>query len=95
MNKRIKKKKFRKWQKYVNENFDIEDKYGNYKSISIRCHDCSYFESGDSSVGLPDSCEAPVLYDSNGDYLEEKSYIIEPFMLNLGYGCSYFRKIKN
>ena len=94
MNKRKFKKKVKKLQTYLENNFDFLDDNGNYRTIPIKCHYCEYFESGDSSVGLLDSCITPSIYDENDDIIEKMNEKIIFHMEYLGYLCPYFKKKK-
>lgn len=91
MNKRKYKKKLKKIENYVKENFDVLEEDGNYRTIPIRCHSCEYFEPGDFSVGMIDSCEAPVLYDEEDEIIDSVNDKIINYMSLLGYGCSYYK----
>lgn len=91
MNRRIKKKKKKQLSQWITCNFDYYDeKTGKYKTIPVRCYSCCYYESGDSSVGLPDGCVCPVLYDADDNIIEKVNDMITGHMLNLGYGCPYY-----
>ena len=93
MNKRQYKKKIKKIENYIENNFDILDKNGNYKTIPIKCYSCEFFESGDYSVGLTDGCMVYALYDENDNIIEKIDKKISFHMSNLGYTCPYFKKI--
>lgn len=91
MNKRQYKKKIKKIEQFIKDNFDTLDKNGNYHTIPIRCHNCGFFESGDSSVGLPDECCADVIFDYGGNAIPAMEEKIQFWQNLLGYGCPYFR----
>lgn len=42
----------------------------------ITCKDCVYYESGDSSVGLNEGCVHPILYDEEGNIIDEAESLI-------------------
>lgn len=92
MNKRIRKKKQKKIQEWVERHYDVWDGV-QYKTIPVRCHSCAYFEPGDASVGAYDLCCAPRIYSEDGDivieYDEQMQFIMERM---LGYGCTSFRR---
>lgn len=91
MNKRQYKKKVKRIENYIENNFDTLDKKGNYKTIGVKCHFCQNYESGDSSVGLSDGCIADVLYDENDEIIPKMDNKIIYHMSMLGYLCPYFR----
>lgn len=92
MNKRIKKKKQKQLEKWVAANYDTYDaKSGNYRTIPMRCYSCMWYEPGDSSVGLPEGCNSPALFDKNDDIIESVDIKIIKHQSNLGYGCNYYR----
>lgn len=91
MNKRQYKKKMKKIENYIRENFDFLDENYNYRTIPIRCHCCEYFESGDPTVGLTDGCLTPNLYDENDEIIEKVNDKVAYFMELLGYGCPFFK----
>ena len=35
------------------------------------CMTCAYYESGDSSIGLNKGCTHPILYDEDGNIIDE------------------------
>lgn len=44
----------------------------------LTCLDCTYHETGDSSIGLNEGCTHPILYDEAGEIIPEtESLIIE------------------
>lgn len=94
MNRRIKKKKRKQLLQWIANNFDCYDeKTGKYRTIPVRCHSCGYYESGDSSVGLPAGCISPVLYDKDDNIIDKMDDIITEHMSCLGYGCPYYRRV--
>lgn len=93
MNQRIRKKKKKQIVKWLEENFDYYNpKTGEYKTVPIKCCSCAYFESGDSSVGLPDGCVTPALYDKDDNLIDKVNDRIAEHMMNLGYTCPYYRR---
>lgn len=91
MNKRQYKKKVKKIEDYIENNFDILDKNGNYKTIGIKCHSCEFFESSDTSVGFVGGCTTDALYDENDEIIPKIDDKITYHMSMLGYLCPYFR----
>lgn len=93
MNRRIRKKKQKQIIQWLADNFDnYNPKTGEYKTVPVKCHSCVYFESGDSSVGLPDGCETSALYDNDDNIIEKINDRITEHMMNLGYTCPYYRR---
>jgi hypothetical protein len=43
---------------------------------NLTCRDCTYYESGDSSIGLNDGCTHPILYDEEGNIIDEVESLI-------------------
>lgn len=91
MNRRQRKKKEKQLERWLEENHDFYDGV-HYKTVPVRCNFCGYFEPGDSSVGLPDGCETPVLFDENDEIIDKMNNKIIKHMEHLGYGCPYFTK---
>ena len=42
----------------------------------LTCKDCAWYEEGDSSIGLNTGCTHPILYDENGDIIDEAESLI-------------------
>ena len=96
MNRRIKKKKQKNIEKWVQENHDNYNiKTGEYKTIPVKCYSCEYFESGDSSVGALDGCITPALYDKDDNIIEKVNDKVANHMSNLGYTCPYYKRCSN
>lgn len=92
MNKRQYKKKIKKIKKFIQGNFDTLDENGNWHTIPIKCHSCGFFESGDSSVGLPDACIADVIFDKDDNVIPAMEEKVQFWQDLLGYGCPCFRR---
>lgn len=42
----------------------------------LTCKDCTWYEQGDSSIGLNEGCTHPVLYDEDENIIEEAECLI-------------------
>lgn len=42
----------------------------------LTCNDCTWYESGDSSIGLNEGCTHPILYDEEGNIIDEVESLI-------------------
>lgn len=92
MNKRQYKKRIKKIKDFISNNYDVLDSEGNYKTISVKCHSCTFYESADFSVGLEAVCDPPAIYSEEGNIIlamEEKTEFHREL---LGYACPYFRR---
>lgn len=80
MNKRQAKKQLKKLQMWCG-----------LDSIPCRCFSCEFYDSGDFSVGEREGCEAPYLYDAEGDFIEKLNDKAVEYLDRLGWGCPHFR----
>ena len=48
----------------------------------MSCKSCIYYETGDDSVGMQSGCTHDILYDKNGNIIDEMNDLIVNYMSN-------------
>lgn len=82
MNCRQAKKRYKKYS-------DLAEKLAREERHYFECNHCRNYEN-DPEVGLV-GCDAPQLYDNNGDIMEHgRAGQIVSMYTSLGIGCPYF-----
>ena len=61
----------------------------------LTCENCIWLESGDESVGLSDGCTHPILFDKNGDIIDDMESLITDCLFNPKHCILLEKKNKN